>query len=115
MTTGNPNDERRQFERKPFEIEIEYEGGALRGTATTRDIGLGGLYMATDKKFALHSPLRLRLRLSEQDLEINGVVVYEEEGEGVGIRFQNLSPEAEEILRRELPAIETANVTVKRR
>jgi hypothetical protein len=98
-------DDRRQFDRRPLTIEIQYEGGDARGTATTRDIGIGGLYLATDRDLREGTPLLMRLEIGGRELILNGVVTYRDPRHGVGIRFQNLSEEIENILRSELPML----------
>lgn len=112
MINFSPN-ERREFERKPLTVQIEYEGNAATGTATTRDIGLGGLYMKTDARLPVHTQLKLRFPLGEHDMNIFGVVAYSDES-GVGVRFQNLGSEIEAILKQELPAIESAEIKIRK-
>lgn len=102
--------ERRQFVRKPLIVAVFFDGGATTGLATTRDIGLGGLYMATETNLPLNSMLKMRLNFADRELELDGIVTYLDDGQGVGVRFQNLSREIEDFLRGELPAIETAQV-----
>jgi hypothetical protein len=94
-------DNRRQFDRRTINIEIHFEGGDARGRATTRDIGIGGLYMATDARLTIGTPLTLRMNVANQDLVLNGVVAYCDPGHGVGVRFHNLTPEIENILKNE--------------
>ncbi|HEX8198655.1 MAG TPA: PilZ domain-containing protein [Pyrinomonadaceae bacterium] len=92
-------DNRRQFDRRPVNIEIQFDGGDARGQATTRDIGIGGLYMATDARLLEGAALLLRMNLGNQDLMLYGVVAYCDPGHGVGVRFHNLTPEVENILK----------------
>jgi hypothetical protein len=107
--------ERRRFERQPIVVKVSFAGGAIEGAAATRDIGLGGLYLATTQEIPVYCNLKMRLHFGEQDLEVNGIVVYTDAGEGVGIRFQNLTREAEAIIKNQLPAIETAGVKIERK
>ncbi len=107
--------ERRGSERTWLSVEVAFESAAFKGTALTREIGFGGLYLATNAELPINSQLKLNFRLGENDLQINGIVVYQDQGAGVGIRFLNLTAETEAILRRELPAIETAAVSLKKR
>lgn len=111
----NRQEERRRFERKPITVEIEFDGGSTVETATTREIGLGGLYMATNTDLRVNALLKLKFRLGGETIAVDGIVVYQDKGEGVGIRFHNLDKNSEATLKRELPAIETAGITVKRR
>lgn len=96
-------DNRRQFDRRTVNVEIQFEGGDARGRATTRDIGIGGLYMATDADLPENTPLTLRMNVGNQDLVLNGIVAYCDPGQGVGVRFHNLTPEVENILKNESP------------
>jgi hypothetical protein len=61
------------------------------------------LYLATDRDLPEGKPLTMRLNIGNRELVLNGIVTYRDPGHGVGIRFQNLSEEVENILRRELP------------
>jgi hypothetical protein len=99
----HPTDERRQFERRNLNVEIQFNGGDARGIATTRDVALGGLYMATAADLREGTLLSMRLFLGDKELILSGVVTYRDPGHGVGVRFHNLSPAAEAVLRRELP------------
>lgn len=93
---------RRQSDRKKLIVNVDFEGGDATGIANTRDIGIGGLYMATNAKFEIGMPLRMSLTLGGKDVSLSGVVVYTDPGQGIGVRFQNLSDEEEATLKREL-------------
>ena len=94
--------ERRQTDRKKLIVNVEFEGGDATGIANTRDIGIGGLYMATNATFEQGQSIKMRLTLGGKDVEFDGVVTYVDEGQGVGIRFNNLSEDEETILKKEL-------------
>ncbi len=94
--------ERRQTDRKKLIVNVEFEGGDATGIANTRDIGIGGLYMATNAKFEQGQTIKLRLTLGGKDTEFDGTVTYIDEGQGVGVRFNNLSEDEEAILKKEL-------------
>ena len=96
-----PSD-RRQSDRKKLIVNVDFEGGDATGIANTRDIGIGGLYMATNAAFEIGMPLRMRLTLGGREVSLSGVVVYADPGQGIGVRFQNLSDEEEMTLKREL-------------
>ncbi|MDQ4123793.1 MAG: PilZ domain-containing protein [Acidobacteriota bacterium] len=93
---------RRQFGRRAVTIEIQFEGGDARGRATTRDIGIGGLYLTTDLNLPEGTPLMLKMNIGNRDLTLNGVVAYCDPGHGVGVRFRDLTPEIENILKSEI-------------
>ncbi len=94
--------ERRQSDRKKLIINVNYEGGDGTGIANTRDIGVGGLYMITNAPLETGTPLFMRMSVGGEDLDLDGVVTYTDPNHGVGIRFQNLSPENEALLKQEL-------------
>lgn len=96
-----PSD-RRQSDRKKLIVNVDFEGGDATGIANTRDIGSGGLYMTTTANFEVGMPLRMSLTLGGKEVSLRGVVVYADPGQGIGVRFQNLSDEDEMMLKREL-------------
>lgn len=106
--------ERRSSQRKPLIVAVRF-AGATSGTAETREIGFGGLYLATPADLPVNSHLKLEFKLGESTVNVDAIVVYQDQGAGIGVRFLDVSESVQEILRRELPAIETANVGVKRK
>ena len=94
--------EKRQTDRKKLIVDVQFEGGDATGIANTENISLGGLFIKTNTFFDEGTPLLLRLTLEGRQIAFKGIVAYVEEGNGVGIQFQNLSPESEELLKREL-------------
>ena len=94
--------ERRQSDRKKLIINVKYDGGDGTGIANTRDIGIGGLYMITNAPLDIGTPLFMRMSIGGEELGLDGVVTYSDPKHGVGIRFQNLSPAIEVLLKREL-------------
>lgn len=107
MQPKEPNDalapsERRQSDRKKLIVNVEFKGGDATGIANTRDVGIGGLYMLTGAELESGMPVRMRLTLGGREISLDGVVAYTDAGQGVGIRFQNLSAEDETILKKEL-------------
>ena len=94
--------ERRQADRKKLIINVNYEGGDGTGIANTRDIGIGGLYMLTNSEIEIGTPIFMRMTISGEEIGIDGVVTYTDPEQGMGVRFQAVSPANEEILKREL-------------
>jgi hypothetical protein len=94
--------ERRHSDRKKLIVDVNFDGGDATGIANTRDIGIGGLYMTTNAQLETGTPLSIRLTLGGKEIAISGAVVYTDPGHGVGVRFQNVSEENAEILKREL-------------
>ena len=110
----NNASERRTSQRNPLVVAVRFSGAAS-GTAQTREIGFGGLYLATPEDLPVNSHLKLEFKLGESVVEVDAIVVYRDQDTGVGVRFLNVSEDVQQILKRELPAIETANVGVGRK
>ncbi|HEY8561859.1 MAG TPA: PilZ domain-containing protein [Pyrinomonadaceae bacterium] len=94
--------ERRSADRKKLIVDVHFEGGDATGIANTRDIGLGGLYMTTSAQLESGTEILMRLIIGGKEISINGAVVYTDPGQGVGVRFQNVSPENARLLEQEL-------------
>lgn len=94
--------ERRHSDRKKLIVDVNFDGGDATGIANTRDIGIGGLYMTTNAQLETGTPLLIRMTLGGREVAIQGAVVYTDPGQGVGVRFQNVSDENAELLKREL-------------
>jgi Tfp pilus assembly protein PilZ len=107
MTQNNPENalsssERRIADRKKLIVIVHFNGGDTLGIANTRDIGIGGLYMTTKETFAIGTPLSMKMTIGQTDVQMNGTVVYIDDGAGVGIRFHDLSEAHQELLNKEL-------------
>lgn len=103
---GNNKDEglrdKRLSDRKKLIVDVRFEGGDTTGIANTENISVGGLFIKTKQNFEEGMPLRMKLMLDGTDVTINGFVVFIEEGIGVGVRFEDLSPNVEELIKREI-------------
>ena len=94
--------ERRGSDRKKLIVDVKFDGGDATGIANTRDIGVGGLYMTTNAKLDIGTPISMRVTLGGREVSLGGVVAYTDPGQGVGVRFQGLSEETESLLKTEL-------------
>ena len=94
--------ERRQSDRKKLIVDVRFDGGDATGIANTRDIGIGGLYMTTNAMLETGTPILIRMSIGGKEISLNGTVVYTDPGQGVGVRFHNISEENAELLKREL-------------
>ena len=94
--------ERRGSDRKKLIVDVKFDGGDATGIANTRDIGVGGLYMTTSAKLDIGTPISMRVTLGGREVSLGGVVAYTDPGQGVGVRFQGLSDETENLLKTEL-------------
>ena len=87
-------DERREYDRSRLIVDVHFDGGDATGIASTKDIGIGGLYMNTRTAIPEGTRLKLRVPLAAQPVVIDAEVVYSQPGHGVGVRFQDLTDEA---------------------
>ena len=94
--------ERRGSDRKKLIVDVKFDGGDATGIANTRDIGVGGLYMTTNAKLDIGTPISMRVTLGGKEISLGGVIAYTDPGQGVGVRFQGLSDETENLLKTEL-------------
>lgn len=102
FTESLSQSDRRGSDRKKLIIDVHFSGGDATGIANTRDIGIGGLYMTTNAKMEIGTPIFMQMSVGENQMAVDGVVVYSDPGHGVGVRFQDLSPEVEALLKEEL-------------
>ena len=98
------SDERRQFDRSRLIVDVHFDGADSTGLASTKDISPGGLYLTTQTDIPVGSTLALRIPLGNQHVVVKGEVIYSNPGEGVGVRFRDLSEESRLLLEQELPA-----------
>ena len=94
--------ERRQSDRKKLIVDVKFDGGDATGIANTRDIGVGGLYMTTNAQLETGTPISMRITVGGREVALDGVVAYIDPGQGVGVRFQNLSDDDKNLLVKEL-------------
>jgi hypothetical protein len=97
-------EERRLHDRSRLIVDVYFNGADATGVASTKDIGLGGLYMNTQADLPEGALLMLRIPLGdEQQIVVNAEVMYSNPGHGVGVRFQGLSEQDRALMERELP------------
>jgi hypothetical protein len=96
-------EERREGDRSRLIVDVFFDGKDATGVASTQDIGVGGLYMNTQTELPEGSLLLLRIPLGDdQQVVVNGEVVYRNPGRGVGVRFHGLSTADRAMLEMEL-------------
>lgn len=98
---ASPLENRRQYERSRVIIDVFFDGKDATGVASTKDIGAGGLYLNTQADLPEGATLLLRIPFGERQIVVNAEVVYRNAGRGVGVRFQGLSPEDQELIEKE--------------
>jgi hypothetical protein len=97
------HDERRLHDRARVIVDVFFDGRDATGVASTKDISVGGFYMNTHAELPEGAILLVRIPLSgNKQLVCNAEVVYTKLGEGVGVRFQGLTQEAQALLENEL-------------
>ena len=95
-------DNRRQFDRSRLIVDVHFDGAESTGVASTKDISPGGLYMTTQTRIPVGAMLALRIPIGGDHVIVRGEVVYSNPGEGVGVKFQQLSDDTRRALERGL-------------
>ncbi len=97
-------DERRQFYRSRLIVDVHFDGADSTGIASTKDIGLGGLYLSTQSEIPEGATLTLRIPLGGVHVVVKGDVVYSIPGHGVGVRFHHLPDEVRALMEANCPS-----------
>ncbi len=96
-------EERRQSDRSRLIVDVFFDGKDATGVASTQDMGAGGLYLNTQTDLPDGTLLLMRIPLGiDQQIVVNGEVVYSNPGRGVGVRFHGLSTADRAMLELEL-------------
>jgi hypothetical protein len=92
--------ERRDAQRYPFicPAELMELGGSARILARTADLSLHGCYIDTLNPFPLDTRVRLQLTKNDQRLELQARVTVCHTGSGMGLLFEQPTPEQNTIL-----------------
>jgi PilZ domain len=96
-------EERRKHDRSRLIVDVHFDGAESTGVASTKDISPGGLYMTTSTEIPVGAMLALRIPIGARHVVVKGEVIYSNPGEGVGVKFRELSDEDRSLLERELP------------
>ena len=95
-------DNRRQYDRSRLIVDVHFDGAESTGVASTKDISPGGLYMTTQTRIPVGSMLALRIPIGGDHVIVRGEVVYSNPGEGVGVKFHEVSEDTRRVLERGL-------------
>lgn len=97
------HDERRAHDRSRLILDVFFDGHDVTGVASTKDISPGGLYMNTQANIPEGAFLMVRIPF-RQDVQVvcKAEVIYSNPGNGVGLRFHELSDEVRAVLEREV-------------
>lgn len=93
--TATSQDERREGNRHPLIASadvVELRSGSRFSTRTT-DLGPGGCFLDTLIPFEAGSKVRIIIREGQNRFEASGIVVYSQNGLGMGVAFDPLKPE----------------------
>ncbi|HTS11960.1 MAG TPA: PilZ domain-containing protein [Candidatus Limnocylindrales bacterium] len=99
---GTKDSERRNSDRHVVTASaevVELHSGARFSTRTT-DLGPGGCFIDTTNPFSVGSRVWLVLRQGKNEFETPGVVVYSQNGLGMGITFDDIDTEQRTALER---------------
>jgi len=94
--------DRRHFDRSRLIVDVHFDGAESTGVASTKDISPGGLYMSTQTRIPVGAMLALRIPIGGDHVIVTGEVVYSNPGEGVGVKFHELSDDTRRALERGL-------------
>ncbi len=95
------HDDRRHYDRSRLIVDVFFDGKDATGVASTKDIGVGGLYLNTHADLPEGAVLLLRIPFGGQQIVVNAEVVYCNPGRGIGVRFQGLSATDRALLEQE--------------
>lgn len=102
-TESRLQEERRRYYRSRLIVDVHFDGTDATGVASTTDISVGGFYMNTQANLPEGAMLMVRIPVAQgKEIVARAQVVYSNPGKGVGVRFQELSDEARELIEREL-------------
>lgn len=94
------NFNRRSSTRVPASVPVSFQTGSLIAGARTQDFGRGGLAIRTLDPLPLGTVLELTFRLpgSTKDVTAAGRVAWSDRRVGMGVQFERLSSEAQQLL-----------------
>lgn len=91
---------RRASPRVPVALPISFRAGQTIAGAQTRDVGRGGVGIQTMDPLPTGTAIQLTFRLPDASIEIAafGRVVWSDHRIGMGVQFESLPPDAQQIL-----------------
>ena len=81
-------------------IPVSYRAGQTIAAAQTRDISRGGVGIQTLEPLETGTPVQLSFKLPgmPQEISASARVVWRDQRKGMGVQFDKLFPEAQQIL-----------------
>jgi c-di-GMP-binding flagellar brake protein YcgR len=97
-----PEVERRQYRRVKLVTQVHCEAMSHNEIMVTRDVSLGGMFINVKSPLPIDSELSLTFRLSptEPAIACRAKVMFSRVGLGMGIKFLDLSQEAQQALQK---------------
>jgi uncharacterized protein (TIGR02266 family) len=94
------NFNRRANPRIPVAVPISFQAGGVIAGARTQDLGRGGVAIRTMEPLPLGTMIELTFRLpgSPRDITAEGRVAWSDRRVGMGVQFEKLSSEAQQVL-----------------
>jgi uncharacterized protein (TIGR02266 family) len=94
------NFNRRSGARVDVAIPVSYRAGQTIAAAQTRDISRGGVGIQTLEPLETGTPVQLSFKLPgmPQEISASARVVWRDQRKGMGVQFDKLFPEAQQIL-----------------
>ena len=113
MGTEESGTEKHSIEKRRFPryqvglaIELRPEGAPAPSRTQTSEVSLGGCYVETNFTLALGTKLHVNFWVHDEKLSTDAMIVTNHPGFGNGMRFENLSREDLEKLKRFLDTLE---------
>jgi len=99
--------ERRQAPRFPFiaSAEVLSESAGMRLSARISDISATGCHVDTINPLVHGTAVRLKILTETHTFEAGGTAVYSHTHLGMGLKFQEVPPNSQEVLQNWLPAV----------
>jgi len=100
MSTENMSPDKRRYRRYPIQLRVQFSHTDRVMEVSSRDISLGGVYLATSKPAIPGTVIKMAILLPESQAEIRvaGLVVHFLAGMGMGVEFKTFSRGAEDAL-----------------
>ena len=92
-------EERRNSNRYPVEVEVEWQGSDGRRPGSVSDISLDGCFVLCSGDVSDGDPVKIYIPLSDgMKVEFGGTVANHVLEIGFGLKFDNLSPAQRDVL-----------------
>jgi len=94
--------ERRQYRRVKLVTQVHCEAPECHEVRVTRDVSVGGMFFNVRFPLPIGSEMSISFRLhpNEPAITCRATVTFSRVGLGMGIQFQDLSPEAQQTIQK---------------